>query len=69
MAATKFVRQPDETRKRARRLHHGQAAVAPETIFTLATTAKLRLLLRIFGNGRAGSKANGLKTGSTSRSK
>ena len=33
------------------------------------TTAKLRLLLRIFGKGRAGSSANGLNTGSTSRSK
>src|SRR5579859_2308460 len=30
------------------------------------TTAKFRLLLRIFGKGRAGSSASGLNTGSTS---
>ncbi len=33
------------------------------------TTAKFKLLLSIFGNGRAGSSASGLSTGSTSRLK
>ena len=48
IAAAEFIGQPDQARQRARRLHHGEAAVASETIFAFHHDREIQALVENF---------------------
>ncbi len=45
VAAAQFVRQPDQARQRARRLHHGEAAVAAEAVLAFDHDGEIQALV------------------------
>ncbi len=49
--AAEFIGQPDEARQGTRRLHHGKAAVAPESILALDDDREIQALVEYFRKG------------------
>jgi len=61
-----FRRHAHDARQRARRAHEGHVPSRPNASLPSSETAKFKLLLRMRGNGCAGSRPSGESTGSTS---
>ena len=69
VAAAEFIGQSDQARQRARRLYHGEAAVASKAVFAFHHDREIQTLVENFWKWPSGVERQRAQTGSTSRVK